>query len=202
MRRKQDKPAKVHSTGDIKKDLTEKQLIAFGAAALAYNILEDQIDALLGVVTNVPDWLIPEVSSRIHGLDGKVAIIHKTLERSGLDSKDAKFAGESLGAFCEFKKIRDAMIYARIINAAIGIGLSEKARGDKAFEILLTEGALNGYYDHVIALEKEFSSLGPLLAGISTLMSAAPDDPKRSQYEEAFKLMRFNSGRITAVGYH
>ncbi len=60
---KKDTPRDVHSTGDIKKDLTEKQLVAFGAAALAYNILD--------------------------------------------------------GAFGEFKKIRDAMVHARVINASI-----------------------------------------------------------------------------------
>ncbi len=37
---KKDTPRDVHSTRDIKKDLTEKQLVAFGAAALAYNILD------------------------------------------------------------------------------------------------------------------------------------------------------------------
>lgn len=132
---KKDTPKSVHSTRDIKKDLTENQLAAFGAAALAYNILEDQIDALLHVVTNVPDWLIKEVSSRIHGLDGKAAIINKAISKTPLESKDAKMANASIGAFMEFKKNRDAMIHARIINASIGIELSEKTRGEKCFEI-------------------------------------------------------------------
>jgi hypothetical protein len=171
-------------TGDIRKDLTEKQLIAFAAAALAYNVLEDQIDALLHIVTNVPDWLIKEVSSRIHGLDGKTAIIHKALENSDLNLSDRKIACDSVGAFSEFKKIRDAIVHARIIDAAIGIGLSEKTRGEKSFEVLLTEEALIAFYDHVTALGKVLSDLSQLLAGTNTLNSLAPSDPNKSRYEE------------------
>ena len=92
MKRKSRDDALVdeHVTGDIKADLTEKQLAAFGAAALAYNVLEDQIDALLSVTTRIPNWLFAEVSSRIHGLDGKTAIIQKAIEHSGLDEKMLK----------------------------------------------------------------------------------------------------------------
>jgi hypothetical protein len=186
-----DKPTDVHSTGDVKKDLTEKQLAAFGAATLAYNILEDQIDALLYVVTNVPDWLAKEVSSRIHGLDGKIAIIHKAIENSGLDTlKERDLAHDSIAAFGTYKKDRDALIHSRILNAAIGIGLSEKTRGKHDFEVLLTEDALNTYYEHVVALEKELSSLGSLLGGTNALRLSASDDPNRSRYEEAVRVHR------------
>jgi hypothetical protein len=183
-----DKPTDVHSTGDVKRDLTEKQLAAFGAASLAYNILEDEIDALLYVVTNIPDWLIKEVSTRIHGLDGKTAIIQKAIEQSGLEPEDQKTACESIAAFGGFKKVRDAMIHARIINASIGIGLAEKTRGEKGFEVLLTKEALDTFYDHIVALEKELSSLGSLLGGTTALNRAVADDPNRSQYEEAVRV--------------
>jgi hypothetical protein len=187
MRRKYDKDklTDINSTGDIKRDLPEKQLAAYGAAALAYNILEDEIDALLYVVTNVPDWLAKEVSSRIHGLDGKTAIIQKAIEKSALDAADQKTAKEAVAEFGEFKKIRDAMIHTRIIDASIGIGLSDRTRGDKAFEVLLSQEALDTLYDHIAALEKELSSLGSLLGAANTLKNAAPDDPNRARYEEA-----------------
>ena len=183
-----DKPTDVHSTGDVKKDLTEKQLAAFGAGCLAYNILEDEIDALLYVVTNVPDWLAKEVSSRIHGLDGKTAIIHKALAKAGLDIPDQKIAHESVNTFSDFKTIRDAMIHARVTNAAIGIGLIEKKRGEKSFEVLLTEEALNTFYEHIVVLEKALSSLGSLLGGMNALKASSPTDPNRSRYEEAVRV--------------
>jgi hypothetical protein len=183
-----DRPTDVHSTGDVKRDLTEKQLAAFGAASLAYNILEDEIDALLHIVTNVPDWLAKEVSSRIHGLDGKIAIIHIALNNSSLETADQNIARDNVGAFGEFKKIRDAMIHARILNAAIGIGLSNKTRGEKSFEVLLSEDALNTLYDHIVALEKVLSSLGSLLGGLNALRNSEPTDPNRSRYEEAVRV--------------
>lgn len=183
-----DKPTDAHSTGDVRRDLTEKQLAAFGAACLAYNILEDGIDALLYVVTNIPDWLIKEVTTRIHGLDGKTAIIQKSIEKSGLIATDQKIASESIAVFGEFKKIRDAMIHARVLNAAIGIGLSDRTRGERGFEVLLTEEALNTFYEHIVALEKELSSLGSLLGGTTALRGSSADDPKKSQYEEAVRV--------------
>src|ERR1700721_819086 len=109
-----DTPTDVHGTGNVKADLTEKQLVAFGAAALAYNVLEDQIDALLFVATGISDWLFAEVSSRIHGLDGKIAIIQKAIEHSDLMPSDKKKLTEAVAAFGDFKKNRDTMIHARI----------------------------------------------------------------------------------------
>jgi hypothetical protein len=180
-----DKPTDVHSTGDIKKDFTPKQLAAFGAACLAYNVLEDQIDALLYVVTNVPEWLIREVTTRIHGLDGKTAIIQTAIENSSLSTNNQKGAIDSIATFSYFKKIRDAMIHARIINATIGIGLSNRTRGEKAFEVLLTLEALETFYDHVVALNKELSGLGSWLASTTVLKTSAPNDPNKSRYVEA-----------------
>src|SRR5215211_92995 len=107
---KKDRPKDVHSTGDIKRDLTEKQLAAIGAVTLAYNVLEDQIDALMFAVTGIPDWLFPEVSSRIHGLDGKTAIIQAAAGKAGLKPKDLQSFKDALGTFGDFKKNRDAII--------------------------------------------------------------------------------------------
>lgn len=192
MKRKPRKDIDVHSTGDIKKDLTKEQLSAFGAAALAYNMLEDQIDALLFVVTRVPDWLFAEVSSRIHGLDGKTAIINKGLARIGLAPKDLKYLQEGLATFGDFKKNRDAMIHARIVNASAGIGLSAKQRGT-AFEVLLSEDALAVFYDHIVALEKLLSTGCSLVNGIMTLNLTAADDPNK------ITLRRSSSSSSTSI---
>ena len=111
-------------------------------------------------------------------------------------------ANESIGAFMEFKKIRDAMIHARIINASIGIGLSEKTRGEKSFELLLTEESLTTFYDHIVMLEKELSSLGSLLGSMNAIRASTPGDPNRSQSKKQFEFIRLNFGRIAAFGYH
>jgi hypothetical protein len=189
MKRKPPKALPTHadSTGDIKVDLTQEQLAAFGAAALAYNVLEDQIDALLFIVTRIPDWLFSEVSSRIHGLDGKVAIIQEAVSHSGLEANDAKAVTAAVALFGEFKTIRDTMIHARLINVSIGIGRGAKHRGKSPWEVLLSTPALNTFYDHIIALEKELSSAGSLLNSAITLKQIDANDPNRSRYEEALQ---------------
>jgi hypothetical protein len=187
-RPREDTPTDVHRTGDIKKDFTKSQLAAFGAATLAYNILEDQIDALLFIVTRIPDWLFADVSSRIHGLDGKIAIIQNAVQRTGLVPDDLKALQEAIALFGQFKTIRDGMIHARIINASIGIGRVAKQRGKSPYEILLSAEALNIFYDHIVALEKEFSSGGSLLNTSITLSLLAANDPNRAQFEEALRV--------------
>ncbi len=61
-------------------------------------------------------------------------------------------------------------------------------RGENGFEVLLTEEALNRCYDHIVALEKELSSLGSLLAGMNAPRASASNDPNRSQLEEAVRV--------------
>jgi hypothetical protein len=182
MKRKAGTGETVASIGSIKTDLSDKQLAAFGAATLAYNILEDQIDVLLFVVTGIPEQLFPEVSSRINGLDGKIAIIQAAFERSPLAKKDTKALSEAVAFFGEFKSIRDTLIHARLVNAAIGRG--NKQRGKSKWEVLLSADALNTLYDHLNALNDVLSAGGNLLAVALTLDATAPDDPNRSRLEE------------------
>jgi hypothetical protein len=183
-----DTPKGEHSTGDIKADLTEKQLAAFGAAALAYNVLEDQIDALLFFTTRIPDWLFAEVSSRIHGLDGKTAIIQEAIKHSDLNATDTKMLTEAVATFGDFKKTRDAMIHARIINVTTAVGRGAKQRGKSPYEVLLSADALNAFYDHIVALKNELASAAALLNSSITLKLSNSDDPNRPQIEEALRV--------------
>jgi hypothetical protein len=186
MKRKsrEDIPVDPQSTGNIKIDLTETQLAAFGASVLAYNVLEDQIDTLLLVATRIPDWLFVEVSSRIHGLDGKIAIIRKAINQSGLGPNDAKTLNGAIDVFLDFKKTRDTLIHARIINASLGVGRGPNQRGKSPFEILLSAQALNAFYDHIITLQIELASGGRMLNSAVALKQCAVDDPNKSRFEE------------------
>jgi hypothetical protein len=190
MKRKsrEDTPIDHQSTGNIKIDLTEKQLAAFGAAALAYNVLEDQIDTLLLVTTQIPDWLFEQVSSRIHGLDGKIAIIQEAIKQSGLGSNDIKTLTESVAVFGDFKKTRDTLIHARIVNAPLAVGRGTKQRGASPFEVLLSLPALDAFYEHILALQRELASGGILLNGAVTLKRCAEDDPNKSRFEEELRV--------------
>ena len=80
-----DNPEQMFRTGDVKRDLTRDQLEAIGAAALAYNSLEDQIDNLLLTATRMPVWLFPEVSSRINGLEGKIQVVQAAINEAKME---------------------------------------------------------------------------------------------------------------------
>src|SRR6266446_2177330 len=151
--RAKDSKKRVASIVDVKSHLANNQLAAIGAVTLAYNAMEDSIDRMLFVVTGIPDWLFPEVGTRIHGLDGKIAIIKKAAEQLQLDAPELEWIKEALGLFAEFKQNRDAIIHSRIIEPSTGIGISEQRRA-QAFEVLLRTEPLGIFYDHIIALEK------------------------------------------------
>jgi hypothetical protein len=190
MKRKarEDTPKDLDSTGNIKLDLTNEQRAAFGAAALSYNVLEDQIDALIFVILQCPEWLSAEVSSRIHGLDGKTAIIQKAIEHIDIATRDKKTLTNAVAAFGDFKKTRDTMIHARVVNAFLGVGRGTKARGKSAFEILLSAAALDSFYDHIVALQRVLSSGGALLNSAIALKQCAANDPNKLQLEEALRV--------------
>jgi hypothetical protein len=186
MKRKfrEDTPVDVPEPINIKRDLTLGQLAALGAAALAYNILEDQIDSLLQVATRTPDWISDEVSSRINGKEGTVEIIKRAIDHTDLPKADKDALKGLVGAFSFFKGIRDAMIHARLINLSGSIARGANRRGKEPYEVLVSEQALNGFYDHVSALQRELAVGGKLLNTALTLKQIAPDDPNKSQLEE------------------
>jgi hypothetical protein len=182
-----DKPTTILRTGDIKRDLTKDQLAAFGAAALAYNALEDQIDELLLTVTRMPIWLFPEVSGRINGLEGKVAIIQAAITDAANfdDLKSIKSALSDLSGvvteFMAFKKTRDTIIHARLVNVAAGIAKGTKQRGKTPYEVILSVEALEGYYGHVLALERVYDAGNKMLGTAITLTELAKDDLYKPQ---------------------
>jgi hypothetical protein len=139
------------------------------------------------VATRVPDWIFDEVCSRIHGLDGTVAIIQEAIKQSGLPNKDKNALEGSVGSFTDFKKTRDTMIHARLINLSTSIGRGAKQRGKSPFEILLSEDALNCLYEHILALQKELAAGGVLLNNALALKQIAVDDPNRARLEEEIR---------------
>jgi hypothetical protein len=83
MRRQRPKDAPRPSSviGDLKKDLPQAQLAAIGALALSFNEAEANLDRLFSIVTNLEDHLQLEVSTRINGIDGIIAVISKGAEK-------------------------------------------------------------------------------------------------------------------------
>jgi hypothetical protein len=174
----------VFMAGDIKRDLTKEQLAAIGAISLAYNKAEDRIDDLFGVVTALDGQMRLEVSTRINGIDGKIAIITHGAKEFGLTDEE-QFSLEELlgeGVFKKLKKYREAVIHSRINHAPVGIGYTIERKA-KINEVLLSQNALDALYDHLIACCSELSVAAAVLQHARTVNNAAPDDPNREQHE-------------------
>jgi hypothetical protein len=174
----------AHPRGKMKQELTIRQLAAIGAIALACNELELAVDTMLLAVIGQPHSALLEVSSgRINNMGDKIATIKEGVAHIGLNQDDQKQIKEALDIFIRFTVYRDAINHARIMNLLGRVRLDPKSRGTKS-ATLFSDDALNSFYDHLIALEKELSSAAMLIKGTSTLKSLAADDPKKGLYEE------------------
>jgi len=173
-------------TRDVKQDFSKDQLAAIGAVALAFNDLQADMEALLQVVVRMPGPLFLQICSRIHGLDGKIAIINTVIDDAIIAKKEQDELKSTVGIFADFKINRDAIIHARIWNAALGIGWNSERRAQE-FEVLLEANALNIFYDHIVWLQKAFSLIGNLLGSVLSLNALALGDQNRPSFEEEIR---------------
>jgi len=192
MRRKapEGKGKTLSRTGDVRSDFTKEQLAGIGAAALVFNTLEDHLESLFASATQIPSWLTAQVSSRINGLEGTVAIIRAALAEAKMvfpgDNQiadDMDSLGSALDKFLEFKGIRDTLIHARVINAAAAIARGANRRGSKPWEVWLSVAALEAYYRHSTALIKVLEEGAKLLAAVTALQSFGISEPDKSKLE-------------------
>jgi hypothetical protein len=102
---------------DIRKDLLPEQLELIGAIAIAWNQIEDSIDTILPIALRVPFPLWLEVTTRINGFDGKIAILKGTLTHFRIVFGDFDpVIRETLGAVEQHKRYRDGVIHVRIAD--------------------------------------------------------------------------------------
>jgi hypothetical protein len=172
----------VGTTGDIKQDLSEKQLATIGALILAYNKLEDEIENMFSVVTGLKDQMLSEISSRITSIDIKLDIIKAGAKNFSADPKDQECLAELLGTgFKLLKRYRDAVAHCKLINASIGIGLLFEKQA-KINEVLLSQPALDALYSHIVAMKFELQCATSMLI-FSEIMNRDAADPERVSYE-------------------
>jgi hypothetical protein len=176
---------------DIRKDIPQAQLAAIGSVALSYNYAETTINRMLYFTVGMPIALHAEVSSRINGVDGKIAIIKAGAAEMGVQPNYLQFLADTLGegGFSLLKKYRDAVIHARIINRVTGVGELIESRG-RHVQVLLSEKALDGLYDRLEAVRMELAAFLKIFDCQSEINSLRrDDDPDREQL--AAKILKF-----------
>jgi hypothetical protein len=147
------------STGDIRKDLTEKQLAGIGAVAIAYNETEALLDVILARLLGLPPELSIQVTSRIHGIDGKIELIKIWAKDLNAPCTLNSLLSHTLGnegktGFSLIKKYRDHVAHARAIDAPTGMAKTPGKRG-KTLDVLLTVNWLEAIYLRIVAIQRE-----------------------------------------------
>ena len=141
---------------NVRIDLTPSQLREIGAVAIIWNDVEDIFDAIMCLGIGLPSSLWLEVSTRINGFDGKVAII-KAAAQKNLVIPDEVF--ELISATIEkaagLKTYRDSVVHSRPFNTITGVGETIRRRG-RVEHILLTTAALKTLYKWLDAVRLEF----------------------------------------------
>jgi hypothetical protein len=139
----------IDGTRDPKANLSPEQLQAYAIAVLAYNLLEDQVEALFYVASHRDAFR--EEAAKLSRIDQKTDLILRVVETVGLDPEDVTQCREMMARFDVLKEHRNALVHCRLVDAPIGIGLKDGAR-DRV-EILLTVEALTAFYTHMYWLE-------------------------------------------------
>jgi hypothetical protein len=135
--------------GDILKSTTVEQRAWIGAVALAYNETEEALHRLAGACLQYAGSSLA-VTSRINGTDGLVAIIQESVASMSLQS--GKIFDKTLAehGFAFVKRLRDAVIHAKLLDSSTGVGTAPGKRGKTAEEVLLSPKALEGLYRRLV----------------------------------------------------
>jgi len=163
-------------SGDIRKDVSEAQLAAIGSVALAYNEAEVLIDILMALALGLFTRVAHDVTDRINGMEGKVEIVKIAMREIGASEETMALLGETLGensGFRLYKKYRDAVIHARILDAPTAIALTPANRG-KVDEVLLTVEALNGLFERLALVRLELIEACNIAIRLRTELRWAP----------------------------
>ena len=119
-----------------------------------------------------------EMADKAWSIDEKTAFMLSAVEAASLDPEDVERIHDALRRFDELKSYRNAMVHCRIIDASIGVGLSDGPKGKRS-EILLTEEALDLLYAHLVWSARELSSAGSVIMAVGQFNALADQDPRK-----------------------
>ena len=145
MRRKlKDRPYFDWTEYSVRTDVDKEQLALIGAICLEWNFIEDMIDFTLFHVWEMDHDASIETSSRIHGIDGKLAIIKQCVRVVKRHPEPIQSViATTLDAVAEHKTFRDGVIHARLLDPKSDVAPTSISRG-RASEVLISKEALDG----------------------------------------------------------
>jgi hypothetical protein len=123
MKRKVAARRRARRPYDIRTEFSREQLAGVGAAAFMWNEIEAMLNLLLCVCLALPPALWREVYTRIHGIDGAIAIIRAVC--ASIFSTEGWIADaitDTFASVTQYRGYRDTIIHSRIIDIDASIG--------------------------------------------------------------------------------
>lgn len=152
---------------DIRKDVDPQRLAAIGAIALAWNEFEALLDDAFGFALQIKPQIWLDITSRINGFDGKVAILKRACaEVQGIPQAMLVAIADMIGAAEVYKRYRDGVIHAVFMEPSPTVAPTARRRG-LIDEALVTQEALEALYVRIIAVRAEMNALNTLLFGMN-----------------------------------
>jgi hypothetical protein len=193
---KRTTPQRRHSvrTSDPFKNLSLEQLSYIGAITLLYNDVEAIVNSMCALALRI-QIRHEELTSRINGMDGKLALIKLGAGNWGFDAAEMNHLEDVLGAggFKLMKTWRDAIIHAQVLDARASVGKGNERQG-RVYEVLMSLDALKGFYTRLDVMRVELNSIRAVLARKQTLtleelkeFEFELDDQDREQLEQGIQ---------------
>lgn len=197
MRRKSSTDMRRARLGfDVRSDTKQSHLAIIGAVTIAWNDVEAHVDAVLCGAIDAPGTMRLEITSRIYGFDGKIAIIKSAAKNHvGFSETICKMIENTCGACEEHKRYRDGIVHARMLDPDDPIAETSQRKG-KTDEVLVTEEALNALYNRLIANCGELSDVLSLIYLKKQLRNAKQRELSRTMQSRIEQSIRHSETRF------
>lgn len=184
--RKTNNTLRAGEAFDFLTEVDPERLRLIAAVSLQWNWIEQAFDAFLAVVLKTPSDLWIEVSSRINGFDGKIAII-----KAAISSLTGRPRAESflqpiwrtVSATENYKSIRDHIIHMRLASPDEEVSESYQRRGS-AKEVYAAVEPLRAFYAVLRAHWDEVDALGQICIQFAKLNSTEDLSQRQPLIEE------------------
>lgn len=163
-------------TLDIRSHFDAEQLRNYAACCLTWNRIENAINASTAICIGADAFMRLEITSRINGIDGKLALIYAGMEKVlRINANVRTIITESIGSAAGLKRYRDGIAHAFIYDATDAAALTSPRKG-MIDETLIDKGALDALYQHLNAGYLEIRDATSILLMIAKARKRKLDD--------------------------
>jgi hypothetical protein len=168
---------------NIKAQIPPPQLQGIGALALAFNQVESTIDRLFFVITDLPEELQLEVSTRMGGSEALLDVIELGA-KPFLTAREMRRLEDALRdkGFGKLRDCRNGIIHIRHIDLATGVGV-EVAKKGNIWDRLVNIEVLEKAYNLLVALNHELIAVLFLIVTVKKINALADDPTNKSRLE-------------------